>query len=453
MHPELVVKLLAYPAAFSFRSKKAPSGYHLDAHQYAEMFCSMVSRSAVPHLLSLADRDTFSYTTKRLRKQFGSNRFDKLNKRLKLIEVGSNYDHTDRNQTFEYWVSPYGGKFFELCRESAVEIAVYGLTKPLYQANGRRIRTRQNGILSTDNQGQQAVSNARIRWAIPVSMKAIESALNTGLPGLFPDTSIKRLASMEMQLGLIQLSALNDKPGQGLLPQVYLEDQSGRLNGCSGVSLQHMRRELRPIVLAGMHEYDFDNCHWQILHQKAGIQSPAIEHYVENHKQVRQAIAERCGITYENAKTALISLLFGVTQGKSTTHTALPKLLGQDKADRLYADPAWIDLREAVRESRQAMIADAQVYVGGGHRAGKTINVRDKVKKGTPAEILAHLLQGWEAELLHHVLHRYGENMILLQHDGWTMDTYVKPTEIEAMIKAKTGLIMPITPKLMTPPG
>jgi len=133
-------------------------------------------------------------------------------------------------------------------------------------------------------------------------MGAIESALNTGLPHLFPDTSIKRLASMEMQLGLIQLCALNDNPGRGLLPQVYREDQSGRLNSCGGISLQGMYRELRPIVLAGTHEYDFQNCHWRILHQKAGIQSPVIEHYIENYKQVRQNIADRCGITYENAK-------------------------------------------------------------------------------------------------------------------------------------------------------
>jgi len=449
MHPELVVKLMVVTGA-PFRSKKAPSGYPLDAHQYAEMFTGMVSRSAVPHLLSMADRDTFSYTSKRLRKQFGHNGFNKINNRLRLIEVGSNYDRTDRKQTREYWVSHYGGKFFEKCREVAV---LYGLTKPLYEPSGRRIRTRKNGIFGTDNQGQQAVSNARIRWAIPVNLDAIESALNiTGLPSLFPDTNAERLASMEMQLGLIQLSALNDKPGRGLLPQVYCEDQSGRLNGCSGVSLQHMRRELRPIVLAGTHEYDFQNCHWRILRQKTGIQSPVIEHYIRNYKQVRQGIADRCGITCENAKTALISLLFGVTQGKSTKHTALPKLLGQDQADRLYKDPDWIALRGAVRESRKAMIADAQKFVGGGYRAGKTSNVRGKAREGTQAQILAHLLQGWDAELLHLVLRRYGDNIILLQHDGWTMETYVDPAEIEALIAARTGLIMPITHTPMTNP-
>jgi len=135
-----------------------------------------------------------------------------------------------------------------------------------------------------------------------------------------------------------------------------------------------------------------------------------------------------------------------VTRGRSTKHTALPKLLGQDKADRLYKDPNWIDLHGAVRESGTAMLAQAQVYIGGGYRAGKTINVRGKVKEGTAVEILSHLLQGWEAELLHLVLHQYGDNMILLQHDGWTMETYVDPTEIEAMIAARTkGLVMPIT--------
>jgi hypothetical protein len=72
--------------------------------------------------------------------------------------------------------------------------------------------------------------------------------------------------------------------------------------------------------------------------------------------------------------------------------------------------------------------------------------------KGKPAKILAHLLQGWEAELLHQVLHQHGDNMILLQHDGWGMETYVNPDDIEALIQDRTGLIMPIKYKQMKPP-
>jgi len=445
MHPELVVQLMVGMEA-PFRRKKAPSGLPLDAHRFSEMFTGMVSRSAVRHKLSMADRKTFSFESEGLRKQFGHKGFEKLNKRLWLFEVGSNYDR--RKQTREYWVSLGGLSFFHTCRR----FAHYNYTGSLYQRNGRRIRKRQNGILSTDNQGQQAVSNARIPWAIPVNMKAIESALQTDLPSLFPNTNAERRARLGMQLALIQICALNDKPGRGLLPQVYCEDQSGRLNCCSGVSLQHMHSELRPIVLAGTHEYDFENCHYRILHQKSGIESPVIQHYIDDYKQVRDDIAKRCGITCENAKTALISLIFGVTRGRSTKLHDLPKLLGQDKADRLYADPYWIALREAVKESRQAMLAQAQGYVGGGYRDGQTINIRGKGKKGKQAKILSHLLQGWEAELLHHVLHKYGENMLLLQHDGWTMQNYVDPAEIEALIKAKTGLVMLVTHTPMTKP-
>jgi len=116
MHPDLVVKLLVVTGA-PFRNKKAPSGLPLDAHRYAEMFTGMVSRSAVPHKLSMADRKTYSVPSKRLKKQFGNGGFVKLNKHLKLIEVGSNYDRTNRKQTREYWVSRYGGAFFENCRE------------------------------------------------------------------------------------------------------------------------------------------------------------------------------------------------------------------------------------------------------------------------------------------------------------------------------------------------
>lgn len=449
MHPAAIVEQLVNTGAPFRNRKKAPSGFPLDAHCYAEMLTSIMSGSAVRHKLSIAGMDTFSFPSARLKRWFGNGGFRKINDHLGLIAVGGNYGYADITHTREYWVSPQGAAFLESCRQ----IAVQGdYTGSLYQPNGRRIRTRQNGIQSTDDQGKQAVSDARIRWTIPINLEATEAALNTGLRPLFPDTNSKRLESMEMQLRLVHICAMNDNAGRGLLPQVYREDRSGRLNSLGGISIQNIHRELRPIILAGTHEYDFENCHWRILHQKAGIESPAIERYTQNCRQIRQNIADRTEISYGAAKQALLSLLFGATQGKSIRYTSLPKLLGQDKADRLYADPDWIALRGAVIESRAAMIAQAKVYVGGGHRAGKTINVRGKGRKGKPAKILAHLLQGWEAELLHLVLRRHGDNTILLQHDGWGMRTYVHPADIEALIEDRTGLIMPIIHKLMIPP-
>lgn len=448
MHPAVIVEQLVNTGAPFRKGKKTPSGFPLDAHRYAEMFTSILSGSAFRHKLGTAGISTFSFTSKKLNGWFGNGGFRKLNSYLGLIEASGTYGYTDIKTTKEYWVSPQGRSFLESCRQ----ITAQGYTGSLYQKDGRRIRKGTNGILSQDKRGTPAVSNARIRWAMPINMEATEAALNTGLRCLFPDTDTERLESMEQQLRLVYICANNDRAGRGLLPQTYREDSSGRLNSLGGISIQNIHKELRDIILAGTHEYDFENCHWRILHQKAGIESPAIENYTQNCKQIRQGIADRVGITEDEAKQALLSLLFGVTQGKSTYYSSLPKLLGREAAERLYADPDWKALHGAVKESRSAMIAQAEAYVGGGRRAGKTINVRGKGRTGKPAKLLAHLLQGWEAELLHLVLYKYGDNVILLQHDGWGMQTYVEPTEIKAMITRRTGLNMPITHKILIAP-
>ena len=58
---------------------------------------------------------------------------------------------------------------------------------------------------------------------------------------------------------------------------------------------------------------------------------------------------------------------------------------------------------------------------------------------------LAHLLQGMESKLLHIVIEKYQDYILLLQHDGFVLSRYVDPREIEAEISYQTGIEMPLT--------
>lgn len=270
MHPAVIVEQLVSAGA-PFRKRKAPSGFPLDAHRYAEMFTSMVSSSAARHSQNkkMHGEPAFSFPSVKLKKWFGNGGFRKINGHLGFIETSGWYDMYS-GITKPYVMTPAGGRFLESCRQAVLQ----GYIGSLYERHGTRVRRRRNGIQSLDNRDKAAVSNAKIRWAIPVNLEAINRAIATGLDNLFPDADKLRLASMVNQLRLIQLCGMNDNAGKGLLPQVYCEDQSGRLNNLGGISLQNTHKELRPIILAGTHEYDFENCHWQILQQKSGIDSP-----------------------------------------------------------------------------------------------------------------------------------------------------------------------------------
>ena len=182
MHPAVLVEQLVNTGA-PFRKRKAPSGFPLDAHRYAEMFCSMISGSAVRHKATYGSGEAFSFPSIKLKRWFGNGGFKRLNDHLGLIARADMYSFGNDGRTFgkrkaggfetlagidrltkPYAIADQGGLFLETCRQ----IAVQGYPGSLYDEDGCRIRKRQNAIQSTDNKGRAVVSNAKIRWAIPI---------------------------------------------------------------------------------------------------------------------------------------------------------------------------------------------------------------------------------------------------------------------------------------------
>jgi hypothetical protein len=466
MHPSIFVKMLEAVGA-PFRPTKAPSGHSVDAHRYAELFASVLSSSRSRHKWAgavdggkdhvrpsefenhlLAPRTAVSIRGKDLQSMFGSGGFDRINGKLGLIESGDKFLPSymgEKGITKPYWISETGLMFLETCRVSALELA----PGPLYDRNGRKFkrRDRKGPFQSRDKNGNNAKTKSSMfpgfRWAVPVNMEIIYSALNEWvLKGLFPDMDEARRISMESQLRLLHLCAYNDNIGEGLLPQIYQESPSGRMNVTGAISLQTIHREARGIVLCGFHEYDFHNCFYRVLYQKAGIKNEAVENYIQRRDDVRQGLADRYGVSKGAAKIALLSMLFGATARKGG---ALVDILGSQKiADALANDPEWKSLRIGAGKCRRAMIKRARFI---GSYGSKIKNIRGKTLGGRSNQLLYHLLEGWESYLLQIVLREYQDHMILLHHDGWVLDTYVDPADIEELICKHTGLEMPIEHK------
>jgi hypothetical protein len=63
-------------------------------------------------------------------------------------------------------------------------------------------------------------------------------------------------------------------------------------------------------------------------------------------------------------------------------------------------------------------------------------------EKDTPATRLAHILQGFEARMLWIVVTMYGEDIVLLEHDGWTARRTLDMDAICRRIREETGLDM-----------
>jgi hypothetical protein len=59
-----------------------------------------------------------------------------------------------------------------------------------------------------------------------------------------------------------------------------------------------------------------------------------------------------------------------------------------------------------------------------------------------PKQILAHLIQGVEAQMLNVVIDLYPNNIVLLQHDGFAANTRLDEQRIMAEIEGVTGYKM-----------
>jgi hypothetical protein len=290
--------------------------------------------------------------------------------------------------------------------------------------------------------GRNAVTNASIRWAIPINMEAIEFVLDVGVALVFPECSVERQERIESTIRLIHACAMNDNIGYGYLPQTYHEVESGRLYGCYDLSLQNVVREAKQIALCDAHEYDFSNCHFRLLAFSAielGFEAPTILKYIENPGVFRQSLADRIGISYKDAKTCLLALMYGATQSL-WRGCAIPQAIGPEKACLLYKDPDFDALCLEVVEIGDLLRQHARRTSN-----GAIINCRGKACIGNSKQELAHLLQGKESELLHVIIERYQDHILLLQHDGFALSKYVDPREIEAEISYRTGIEMPLT--------
>lgn len=410
-------------------------------HAYASLLLHVATQKGKRHKragFGSVPGSSISLTYQHLQKHFGADGFKHINEHFDCIGHTPNWNHRN-GETRAFWLTNKGREMIEETRLNAFA----GRPNILVEADGTKIRKRSSGIYTArDKDGRNAVTEASIRFAIPVNMAAMEYVLDVGVALVFPECSPERLERIDGTLRTIHACALNDNIGHGYLPQTYRESGSGRLYGCYDLSLQNAVKEAKTIALHDAHEYDFANCHFQLLASAAmelDIDAPVISEYVENRGQFRESLANRIGISPKQAKTCLLAVMYGATQSL-WQGCAIPREIGPEKARLLYIDSDFDALCLEIVE-----IGDLLRHHAERTSKGAIVNCRGKACIGNPKQELSHLLSGKESELLHVVLEQYGDHVLLLQHDGFALSKYVDRREIAAEISYRTGIDMPIT--------
>jgi hypothetical protein len=207
--------------------------------------------------------------------------------------------------------------------------------------------------------------------------------------------------------------------------------------------------------LHGLYEYEFENCHYTILHQLAarhGLECPAIAHYLKNKRPVRQQIVDDIGLSVDEAKKCLIALIYGARYSHRD-EDAIPAAIGKAAALQLYKHPLFNALKEDVANAgthiigkwprkRKSFINDfGKGLLEDGREAQGNLK---ELPKPSPAQILAHLLQGIEAKMLGAVRQIYGDKILLLQHDGFASSVKLDTSKMKQAILTATGYTMAI---------
>lgn len=386
-----------------------------------------------------------SFGYQELDRIFGRRQFTAINDRLRFFKESNTWSMSE-HWTKGYWLS-------DLLRESwekYLRQKWQSLTQ-LLMANGASLKTLPAAVACKDMKGvtTTAWASAAQLNLVPVKLETllrlrawlnrIRDRLQAGFPpaGLsrYVELSvIDRLADFASKI--IRLAKI-DISGDGYIAQSYVAAHSGRLYA-QGISLQTAPTLIKQAALVGLWEYDFSNCHFAILMQMAeacGYQCQAIAGYLADKDATRQSIAEQAGISMAQAKKCLLAMMYGARVSE-WHENAIPQEIGQDRARRLYTVQQFNAIKEDIAKARTLILKSWKRTASGRltNAYGKSASAAD-----TPAQKMAHLIQGVEAMALKAAIDMYPKQIVLLQHDGFAATQKLDRNAITQAVYEATG--------------
>jgi hypothetical protein len=240
---------------------------------------------------------------------------------------------------------------------------------------------------------------------------------------------------------------------QGQIIQHYIESPSGRLYGCVN-HLQSTPREVREAALYGQANYDFENCHYSIFTQlcnRLGATTPAIDYYIANKKKLRAQLAATYGLTIKQVKECLLALIYGASlfymgNEYSKYSTAIKDIVGAGIYEKLRNQKDFYNIAQEIKANTQLIIKQHSTKSGITNAVKKSLRPLSKYNN---RQLLAHIIQGYEVQMLHIVLAKHGKEISLLQHDGFhSLNLHINIDALEKEIQMQTGFKMLISKEL-----
>ena len=458
--PELLVKQLA---------KDVP-GFKAESEEVRAALAAMVWIGPTKHRQHTVHDGYMSFHHTELAAQFGG-QFKAINARLGFLDVKDTWRFDRDAKATDTFTKGYRfSPTVQASRDKFLAKRSERLTR-LLSADGTAFRTPPKAVASLDMAGVpttrwKAANISDALSLVPVnvdSLKMLQRDIGKKITtwkrtGQRPQDlwmeypSLDYLVELRDKTGQIIRMAHTDVAGLGYVMHRYVESESGRLYALGGASLQNTPGVIKQAALAGMFDYDVENCHFAIIAKMAklaGFQCVAIERYMAHKKAVRAEIAGEIGISINQTKTCLLAVMYGA---RTTTwhENAIPETLGStETARRLVELPLFARIADDVKLARRAILEHTKPNRQGGlvNAFGKPI----KTDGHTPEQLLAHLIQGVEAQALRACIELHPGEIVLVQHDGFTATKRLDVAQLEQAIKAATGYALALEEKQVSP--
>ena len=395
---------------------------------------------------------------------FGKGKFEKLNNTVGMFRLSSNWS-VSQGETKAFWMTPTL-EHSVLRFTSQKTLTVIGV----HRADGKVLKAVPAPLRSTSSAPwHQQVADSVIKHTtlnrVQVNMNQM-TELSENLGKLLNIDATKssddsaasewkfartkeEVASVKILTDKLRMLAQAPYGEVGSIVHVYTECPSGRVYA-NGLNLQNAPRIIKWHALAHHWEYDIQNCHFSVIGQLAeqlGFNCESIYQYINNKVQFREALAEKVGISVQQAKRCLIALMYGA-KTLLIDRCAIPKEIGATKAELLYATSEFAGLSSDLKIASQ-LITDQATKSGmclPKNAYGKTL-----LGKSSGSQILSHLVQGVERCALEAAISICKDDVVLLQHDAIVTKKRLEKSSLENEILQKTGFKLMIDEKQLQP--
>jgi hypothetical protein len=261
-------------------------------------------------------------------------------------------------------------------------------------------------------------------------------------------------------------------PGRGYYESKYRQTDAGRLQEVD-FGLQGAPRIIKRCALHGFHAYDISACHISILGNIApiaGIKAEAAVDYSDHKDERRDQVHQRTRVPLEIVKQGFTAMGYGSKQWDGwdedddcdSITMELVRRHGEQKGRELAA-AFWGDeyvryfqsdfervgreVEKALRRGRGLWLRNAAGCVYNGH------DRKARGKKDTWSTRLAFILQGEEARALHAVVTAFPDQMLVLEHDGWTARNEMSVPAVQRAIEKALNFPLRVEGKMISAPS